>query len=172
MCYCYWASTCTSNNIFVTNRCIRLSISHPINNMFVIVGYLFLFSFFHNPEPTMVRFHLTAFHLFHNLCWIKYTFVNLLLDLYLFCCFVYATKASSIHFVNIFFLSALDLNIINFGLFSIADMVLSNKVVIYDLENMAIGWTDYNCKYQAASHNVLFSTLLLMHLFLFSCPLK
>ncbi|XP_047157715.1 aspartic proteinase 36-like [Vigna umbellata] len=27
----------------------------------------------------------------------------------------------------------------------LGDLVLSNKVVIYDLENMAIGWTDYNC---------------------------
>ncbi|KAK7269058.1 hypothetical protein RIF29_21773 [Crotalaria pallida] len=27
----------------------------------------------------------------------------------------------------------------------LGDLVLSNKLVIYDLENMAIGWTDYNC---------------------------
>ncbi|KAK8933691.1 Aspartic proteinase-like protein 2 [Platanthera zijinensis] len=25
------------------------------------------------------------------------------------------------------------------------DMVLSNKLVIYDLENQVVGWTDYNC---------------------------
>jgi len=25
------------------------------------------------------------------------------------------------------------------------DLVLSNKLVIYDLENQVIGWTDYNC---------------------------
>lgn len=28
-----------------------------------------------------------------------------------------------------------------------ADLVLSNKLVLYDLENQAIGWTEYNCKY-------------------------
>ncbi|XP_027366005.1 aspartic proteinase-like protein 2 isoform X2 [Abrus precatorius] len=27
----------------------------------------------------------------------------------------------------------------------LGDLVLSNKLVVYDLENMAIGWTDYNC---------------------------
>lgn len=29
----------------------------------------------------------------------------------------------------------------------LADLVLSNKLVVYDLENMVIGWTDYNCEY-------------------------
>ncbi|CAI0376204.1 unnamed protein product [Linum tenue] len=28
---------------------------------------------------------------------------------------------------------------------SMADLVLSNKVVVYDLENQVLGWTDYNC---------------------------
>ncbi|KAL8166232.1 hypothetical protein V2J09_007731 [Rumex salicifolius] len=27
----------------------------------------------------------------------------------------------------------------------LGDLVLSNKLVVYDLENQAIGWTDYNC---------------------------
>ncbi|XP_004492847.1 aspartic proteinase 39 [Cicer arietinum] len=27
----------------------------------------------------------------------------------------------------------------------LGDLVLSNKLVVYDLENMAIGWTDFNC---------------------------
>ncbi|KAL1298258.1 hypothetical protein HN51_042638 [Arachis hypogaea] len=27
----------------------------------------------------------------------------------------------------------------------LGDLVLSNKLVVYDLENMAIGWVDYNC---------------------------
>lgn len=27
-----------------------------------------------------------------------------------------------------------------------ADLVLSNKLVLYDLENQLIGWTEYNCK--------------------------
>ncbi|XP_004495535.1 aspartic proteinase 36-like [Cicer arietinum] len=27
----------------------------------------------------------------------------------------------------------------------LGDLVLSNKLVLYDLENMVIGWTDYNC---------------------------
>ncbi|XP_019439879.1 PREDICTED: aspartic proteinase-like protein 2 [Lupinus angustifolius] len=27
----------------------------------------------------------------------------------------------------------------------LGDMMLSNKLVVYDLENMAIGWTEYNC---------------------------
>lgn len=30
---------------------------------------------------------------------------------------------------------------------SIADLVLTNKLVVYDLENMTIGWADYNCEY-------------------------
>ena len=30
---------------------------------------------------------------------------------------------------------------------SIADLVLSNKLVVYNLENQVIGWTDYNCKW-------------------------
>lgn len=30
-----------------------------------------------------------------------------------------------------------------------ADLVLSNKLVVYDLENMVIGWTDYNCEYES-----------------------
>lgn len=28
----------------------------------------------------------------------------------------------------------------------LSDLVLSNKLVLYDLENQAIGWADYNCK--------------------------
>ncbi|KAK8462160.1 hypothetical protein SEVIR_1G160600v4 [Setaria viridis] len=28
----------------------------------------------------------------------------------------------------------------------LGDLVLSNKLVVYDLENQVIGWTDYNCK--------------------------
>ncbi len=32
-------------------------------------------------------------------------------------------------------------------LFPIADMVLSNKLVLYDLEQQTIGWTEYNCEY-------------------------
>jgi len=28
-----------------------------------------------------------------------------------------------------------------------ADLVLSNKLVFYDLENQVIGWTEYNCEY-------------------------
>lgn len=31
-------------------------------------------------------------------------------------------------------------------LLMLADLVLSNKLVLYDLESQAIGWTDYNCK--------------------------
>ncbi|WJX12748.1 Aspartic proteinase 39 [Trifolium repens] len=27
----------------------------------------------------------------------------------------------------------------------LGDLVLSNKLVLYDLENMVIGWTNYNC---------------------------
>lgn len=27
-----------------------------------------------------------------------------------------------------------------------ADLVLSNKLVIYDIENQTIGWTEYNCE--------------------------
>jgi hypothetical protein len=32
------------------------------------------------------------------------------------------------------------------SVFFFLDLVLSNKLVIYDLENRVIGWTDYNCK--------------------------
>lgn len=28
----------------------------------------------------------------------------------------------------------------------LADLVLSNKLVLYDLENQTIGWTEYNCE--------------------------
>lgn len=36
-----------------------------------------------------------------------------------------------------------------FSLFSVvnADLVLSNKLVVYDLETQVIGWTEYNCEY-------------------------
>jgi len=27
------------------------------------------------------------------------------------------------------------------------DLVLSNKLVVYDLDNEVIGWADHNCKY-------------------------
>ncbi|KAJ6697065.1 hypothetical protein OIU85_003429 [Salix viminalis] len=27
----------------------------------------------------------------------------------------------------------------------LGDLVLSNKLVLYDIENQAIGWTEYNC---------------------------
>ncbi|KAF3323733.1 aspartic proteinase-like protein 2 [Carex littledalei] len=30
-------------------------------------------------------------------------------------------------------------------MFLLGDLVLSNKLVVYDLENQVIGWTDYNC---------------------------
>lgn len=29
----------------------------------------------------------------------------------------------------------------------IADLALSNKLVVYNLEDQTIGWTEYNCKY-------------------------
>jgi hypothetical protein len=29
----------------------------------------------------------------------------------------------------------------------VADLVLSDKLVVYNLENHVIGWTDYNCKF-------------------------
>lgn len=34
--------------------------------------------------------------------------------------------------------------------FAIADLVLSNKLVLYDLVEQAIGWTDYNCEYSGS----------------------
>lgn len=30
---------------------------------------------------------------------------------------------------------------------SYVDLVLSNKLVVYDLDNEVIGWVDHNCKY-------------------------
>ncbi|XP_021900148.1 aspartic proteinase-like protein 2 [Carica papaya] len=29
----------------------------------------------------------------------------------------------------------------------LGDLVLSNKLVLYDIENQVIGWTEYNCEY-------------------------
>lgn len=50
---------------------------------------------------------------------------------------------------------------------SLADIALSDKLVLYDLENQTIGWTPYNCSssikvrddtsgntYTVASHNI------------------
>jgi hypothetical protein len=31
---------------------------------------------------------------------------------------------------------------------SVADLILSDKLFVYDLENQVIGWTDYNCKFR------------------------
>jgi hypothetical protein len=31
------------------------------------------------------------------------------------------------------------------GMVLLGDLVLSNKLVVYDLENQVIGWTEYNC---------------------------
>lgn len=50
----------------------------------------------------------------------------------------------------------------------LGDLVLSNKLVVYDIENQAIGWTEYDCSstiklkyeessgsaYTVASHNI------------------
>lgn len=44
-----------------------------------------------------------------------------------------------------------------------ADLVLSNKLVVYDLENQVIGWTEYNCKYHV--------TFPLLYMDLFFVPL-
>ncbi|CAN1236133.1 Aspartic proteinase 36, partial [Linum grandiflorum] len=33
------------------------------------------------------------------------------------------------------------------GMILLGDLVLSNKLVVYDLVNQGIGWTDYNCEY-------------------------
>lgn len=42
---------------------------------------------------------------------------------------------------------------INFFPFSLnADLVLSNKLVVYDLEKQGIGWVEYNCKYFELFH--------------------
>lgn len=43
-------------------------------------------------------------------------------------------------------LSELEDNICGKLLVVLADLVLSNKLVLYDLEKQAIGWTEYNCK--------------------------
>lgn len=36
---------------------------------------------------------------------------------------------------------------LTFAILSIADLVLSGKLVIYDVANLTIGWTEYNCEY-------------------------
>ncbi|KAJ6821333.1 aspartic proteinase-like protein 2 [Iris pallida] len=59
------------------------------------------------------------------------------------------------------------------NLFLLGDFLLSNKLVIYDLEKQAIGWTDYNCSssikvqddktgkvYRVDSHNISTSSRL------------
>uniref|UniRef100_A0A0D3FU86 Peptidase A1 domain-containing protein n=1 Tax=Oryza barthii TaxID=65489 RepID=A0A0D3FU86_9ORYZ len=33
-------------------------------------------------------------------------------------------------------------------MFLLGDMVISNKLVVYDMEKKVIGWTEYNCKIQ------------------------
>lgn len=50
---------------------------------------------------------------------------------------------------DIYFVQVLFPFWILFGLM-LADLVLANKLVLYDLEKQAIGWTEYNCKYQCA----------------------
>jgi hypothetical protein len=50
-----------------------------------------------------------------------------------------------------------------------ADLVLSNKLVFYDLENQVIGWTEYNCEcrliflYFIVHFNYFFSNLLAVY---------
>ncbi|KAF5936770.1 hypothetical protein HYC85_024276 [Camellia sinensis] len=41
----------------------------------------------------------------------------------------------------------------------LGDLVLSNKLVVYDLENQVIGWTEYNCE--------LFFHSFFLHIFIF-----
>lgn len=41
--------------------------------------------------------------------------------------------------------------------FLCADLVLSNKLVLYDLEKQAMGWTEYNCEYCFCFHFTFFS---------------
>ncbi|CAN1253257.1 Aspartic proteinase 36 [Linum perenne] len=36
----------------------------------------------------------------------------------------------------------------------LGDLVLSNKLVLYDLERQAIGWTEYNCEFQLSFHSL------------------
>lgn len=44
-------------------------------------------------------------------------------------------------------------------LFFNADIVLSDKLVLYDLENQTIGWTQYNCEYTLYNLCVLLSLI-------------
>ncbi|OMO61960.1 Peptidase A1 [Corchorus olitorius] len=43
----------------------------------------------------------------------------------------------------------------------LGDLVLSNKLVVYDIENQTIGWTEYNCtssiKVKDASSGAVYS---------------
>jgi hypothetical protein len=50
--------------------------------------------------------------------------------------------------LSTYFLSCFRLLCLNNNLYNVfvSDLVLSNKLVVYDLENQVIGWTDYNCK--------------------------
>lgn len=32
------------------------------------------------------------------------------------------------------------------GLWLVTDLALHDKIFVYDLEKMRLGWTDYNCK--------------------------
>ena len=45
--------------------------------------------------------------------------------------------------LSIAFVQLLHLMFVNL----LSDIAFSNKLVLYDLENQVIGWTDYNCKF-------------------------
>lgn len=47
-----------------------------------------------------------------------------------------------------YFLPVFELHLlwIIFQSYCFADLALSNKLIVYDLENQVIGWTEYNCK--------------------------
>ncbi|KAB1213419.1 Aspartic proteinase-like protein 2 [Morella rubra] len=47
----------------------------------------------------------------------------------------------------------------------LGDLVLSNKLVLYDLENQSIGWTEYNCKYHVGFPRTI-RNLLVQQMFL------
>ena len=34
----------------------------------------------------------------------------------------------------------------NWSLWLVTDLALHDKILVYDLEKMRLGWTDYNCK--------------------------
>ena len=48
---------------------------------------------------------------------------------------------------NCFYFTTIFLYLTPYVVSTYADLVLSNKLVVYDLDNEVVGWAEHNCKY-------------------------